>query len=429
VVHEIATILEDPGAPIAETLAALMFIRRIDSHDALVLPILQRLGASREPVVAHSALNGLADRGESEAALALLRRCGEAPAYPYEGWRRHRSACLYAYGRVLELDLAGQAAETVRAILPSLEQEEQYQLVHRIASQRRSEAADLLIDALDAAHWQRNWRLGFEAAAGLTGLDVADTARADAALEAARRSHWMPAVREQAALALHGLRTGSLEGSGLPWADAQLAERAEHLETFRDNPRLLAMAERSAPRAFAMDFDEYLHVDRRTDHPHQDQTLVPGCRVWQWHGIDLEGPDANASRNNRRIITFAPHEFTLLAGSDFGEWSGGLTATGFGGRTRVLNPYMNVIDMTRSPRGVWVLSGMAHLLRQNGALYHVETPVYGEPSNPVRIATLPTRPLAMREIAPGRVAIFGTGWVAVADQHGIEGLASCTDAP
>jgi len=80
VIREIAAILDDPGAPMADTLAALTFIRRIFSHDALVVPILQRLSTSREPVVALSALNGLAERGEGEASLALLARCTEEPA-------------------------------------------------------------------------------------------------------------------------------------------------------------------------------------------------------------------------------------------------------------------------------------------------------------------------------------------------------------
>ncbi len=429
VVRAFISVLDDPHASVSEALAALALVRRVRDHDALVQPVLRRQAASREPMVALSALHGLAAHGDGEAALILLRRCGDEPDYPYQGWRRPHHACVSAYDRALDLDLAAPAFETVRATLPGLQPEEQNWLLRRIATERRSEAAPLFVDALDAAHWRRNWRLGFEAAAGLTGLDAPDKAAAEAALEAAARDHWMPAVRAQAALALHGLQTGSLEGSGQAWAEAQLAERAQRLGDNRNDHRMLDLFERSAPRLFFLDFDESPLVYRSPDRLDPDRTIVPGCQAWRWDGLDFEGVDTDIRADYGGIVTLAPHEFTFLAGSDFGQWSGALTATGFGSRSRVLSTHINVIGMARSPRGVWVLSGRDGYVIRGGALDHVETPIFDAPSELTRIATLSAKPITLREIAPGRVAIFGSGWVMVADQDGVEGLATCTDAP
>ena len=430
VIRDIAAILDDPGAPMADTLAALMFIRRIYSHDALVLPILQRLSESREPVVALSALNGLAERGEGEAVLALLARCGEEPAFPFHGWTTYFLPCAPHYRRAIELGLAVEALETITPIFFTLTPETQIRLLQIIAYQNLGEAAPLLIAALDEAHWRRNWRLAFEASLAFTGLPGLEDLRAEEVLEAAAEGHWMPAVREQAALALRALRTGSLEGSGFGWADDQLAEleafgQPNHIfDTRRGEPNPAPM-----PRAFYFSFDE--NLARQVFMPDEERyvTPVPECRVWLWDGLQFDGlePARPAYRSNFVSVSLSTR--LKILGSDIGEWGGALVAHGDAGSSGILHPYLNVIQITITDAGPLVLSGLSHLITVTGALDRIDAGPYGHPTGLTRIATLSARPLAMREIAPGRVAIFGTGWAMVADEDGIEGLATCTGAP
>jgi len=424
VIREIAAILDDPGAPMADTLAALTFIRRIFSHDALVVAILQRLSTSREPVVALSALNGLAERGEGEASLALLARCTEEPAYPFQNWRSSDLDCARLYGQATDLGFGAQAVAVVRDMFASLTLETRTRLIANIAIERRIEAVPLFIEALSEAHWRRNWRLAFEAAFALTMMPGLRDAGAEAALEKAAQDHWMPAVREQAALALHVMRTGRVDGSGIEWAERQFTNPGPFVWVTSDAYRTDSQSP-PTPRYFLFRFDEDLiRIVQRTE----DQTyeiIVPQCRRWSWQGLEFEDP----GDERRNFTSLRLNSRTMLHGSDIGEWGGALAVMGDAGVSRILHPSLNVTAMIETGGAVMVLSGLGHGMGDTGALDRVDNDEFQFPGRLTRIATLYSAPRAMREIAPGRVAIFGQGWVMVADQDGVEGLAACAAAP
>lgn len=424
VVREIAAILDDPGAPIAETLAALMFIRRIENHDALVLPILQRLSASREPVVALSALNGLVERDDGEAVLALLARCGEEPAFPFHGWRTFYNECPRLYGLATDWGFSAEAIAVVTDMFADLSLESRTSLIANIALQRRTDATPLFVDALSETYWRRNWRLAFEAAFALTAMPGLRDAAAETALEKAAQDHWMPAVREQAALALHAMRTGSVDGSGIEWAESRLADPGPFVwvspDAYRTDPQ-----DPPTPRYFMFRFDEDLIsiVYRPEDRSHE--VIVPQCGRWSWQGLVFEDP----GDERRSFSSLRMNSRIMLYGSDIGEWGGALAVLGDAGVSRILHPSINVTAIIESGGAVLVLSGLDHGMGDKGALDRVDNDEFQFPGRLTRIATLYSAPRAMREIAPGRVAIFGTGWAMVADQDGIEGLATCVEAP
>lgn len=298
-----------------------------------VIPGLQALARAEPDLFSEAVETAIIEIGGPEAAQALALRLADYPAV----WTLRDIAALHEHG--------GSAGSAVLQLLSSPDPDIRVAAIRTLGYIGCLEATDPLVRVLMDGD---DWMLAQAAAESLGRLRAA---RAVPTLGGVARTYWYPPVCETARKAIRAI-----------------------LGYERYSPRF-------HPRNFAFDFF-YDLGEERARIPH---VAVAG-RVAE--------PDALAGRELRRnpyTLESAgqepgerakpPRKQTaacglrvdggLLLGSNRGEWGGEVVFLRPGGaQEKVLDE--NIVGLHKTPQGIVAVTGLAHLMLEQGALYRIE---------------------------------------------------------